>query len=277
MPSGKPGSGPFMLTLCRLAAPVAIRPPQAPQFKPFTFFVSRGRDAGGSEHVLLNMGYFATLAEAQRWGQLLRSSYPQAVATLAPDAHLRQPDSGVPTLKAAQQTPPRRHAPIQNLSLTDTQVLRVLETRRPAPTEDVTTEETAGITLVRPDDTKTRRALKEAVVQGAPVSFAVQLQWSVQPIDLGTVPGLSIFRAYKLYVTQQQREGRSWHCLRLGFFDDAISAKQVAYYVRSTFASVAVVPVTEEETARAEGNRVDLAALADPATLAHAQKAAARS
>ena len=34
------GSGPFILTLCELAAPVAIRPPQSPQLKPFTFFMS---------------------------------------------------------------------------------------------------------------------------------------------------------------------------------------------------------------------------------------------
>ncbi|MGK4455841.1 hypothetical protein, partial [Klebsiella pneumoniae] len=39
--------------------------------------------------------------------------------------------------------------------------------------------------------------------------------------------------------------------LRLGFFSDAISAKQVAYYVRSEFASVAVVPVSPQERTRA--------------------------
>jgi hypothetical protein len=39
--------------------------------------------------------------------------------------------------------------------------------------------------------------------------------------------------------------------LRLGFFSDAISAKQVAHYVRSEFASVAVLPVSPQEKARA--------------------------
>ncbi len=47
------------------------------------------------------------------------------------------------------------------------------------------------------------------------------------------------------------REGRKWYGLRLGFFSDAISAKQVAYYVRSEFASVAVVPVSPAEKGRA--------------------------
>jgi hypothetical protein len=39
--------------------------------------------------------------------------------------------------------------------------------------------------------------------------------------------------------------------LRLGFFSDAVSAKQVAYYVRSDFKTVSVVPVTTIEKERA--------------------------
>jgi hypothetical protein len=39
--------------------------------------------------------------------------------------------------------------------------------------------------------------------------------------------------------------------LRLGFFSDAVSAKQVAYYVRSDFKTVSVVPVTTLEKERA--------------------------
>jgi hypothetical protein len=149
--------------------------------------------------------------------------------------------------------------------LTDTQVIKILETRRVAPAQHSPSDgNSAQISLLRPDDTDTRRALKEAVVQGAPVSFAVQLHWSVQPIDLTSVPSLSIFRAYTLYATEGRRDGRSWFCLRLGFFSDAISAKQVAYYVRSSFASVAVVPVTEQERTRANGTPVDSSALADP-------------
>jgi hypothetical protein len=93
--------------------------------------------------------------------------------------------------------------------------------------------------------------LKEAVVQGAPVSFAVQLHWSAQPIDLSRVPPLAIFKAYTLYATESRRKGRCRYFLRLGFFADPISAKQVAVQVRSTFASAAVVPVVEQEVTRA--------------------------
>jgi hypothetical protein len=137
--------------------------------------------------------------------------------------------------------------------LTDTQVLRYLETRRSDDSSGRGSEESpdASISLLKPDDTGTRRALKEAVNHNAPVSFAVQLQWAVQPVELDKVPPLAIFSAYTLYTVEGSREGRKWYGLRLGFFSDAISAKQVAYYVRSEFASVAVVPVSPQEKIRA--------------------------
>jgi hypothetical protein len=118
--------------------------------------------------------------------------------------------------------------------------------------------------MLKPDDTGTRRALKEAVVNNAPVSFAVQLQWSVQPAELDKVPPLAIFSAYTLYTVEGSRDGRKWYGLRLGFFSDAISAKQVAHYVRSEFASVAVVPVSPQEKGRATDQDVKAATLAAP-------------
>ena len=147
-------------------------------------------------------------------------------------------------------SPPRVTSEASVDPMTDTQVLRMLETRRP---DGQPTEPTVGnnIPLLKPDDTGTRAALKEAVATNAAVSFAVQLQWSVQPVELDKVPPLAIFSAYTLYTVEGSREGRKWFGLRLGFFSDAISAKQVAHYVRSEFASVAVVPVSPQEKARA--------------------------
>ncbi|MGH8180359.1 MAG: hypothetical protein ACRETR_05195, partial [Steroidobacteraceae bacterium] len=143
-------------------------------------------------------------------------------------------------------------------TLTDTQVLHFLEIRRgeevaahPQPVLQADAAAESGISLLKPDDTGTRRALKEAVSHNDPVSFAVQLQWSVQPVELDKVPPLAIFSAYTLYSVEGSREGRKWYGLRLGFFNDAISAKQVAYYVRSEFNSVAVVPVSSQERGRA--------------------------
>ncbi len=240
-----------MLTLCGLAAPVTIRPPQAPQLKPFKFFVGRSRQSDGREQFFLHMGYFATRAEAEKWALVLRRNYPNAAPSLVPRALLQHSDSGVPTL-----------SPVQGQTLTDTQVLSVLEGRVSAHQPAGTSEAAAQISLLRPEDSGTRQIIKEAVVQGAPVSFAVQLLWSVQPIDVASVPSVSIFKLYTLYVTQGRREGRTWYCLRLGFFQDAIAAKQVAHFVRPSFAAVAVVPITEEERTDAAQTRVDLNTLA---------------
>jgi hypothetical protein len=164
---------------------------------------------------------------------------------------------------------PRADSPEES-TLTDTQVLKYLEVRRSDGDErsggrlgeDPTD---ASISLLKPDDTGTRRALKDAVAQNTPVSFAVQLQWAVQPVELDKVPPLAIFSAYTLYTVEGSREGRKWYGLRLGFFSDAISAKQVAYYVRSEFASVAVVPVSPQEKTRAtDEDKKSGAALAFP-------------
>ena len=158
-------------------------------------------------------------------------------------------ETGQTRMMPAPQIP--RVDPNDDPSLTDTQVLRYLETRRGDDARGADEAPGASISLLKPDDTGTRRALKEAVTQNAPVSFAVQLQWAVQPVELDKVPPLAIFSAYTLYTVEGSREGRKWYGLRLGFFSDAISAKQVAYYVRSEFASVAVVPVSPQEKDRA--------------------------
>jgi len=165
--------------------------------------------------------------------------------------------------------PPRATAPESN-SLSDTQVLKMLELRRPEGSEPPPADVAHGsIPMLKPDDTGTRRALKEAVVRNAPVSFAVQLQWSVQPAELDKVPPLAIFSAYTLYTVEGSRDGRKWYGLRLGFFSDAISAKQVAHYVRSEFTSVAVVPVSPQEKGRATDQDGKAATLAAPVARPH--------
>jgi len=160
------------------------------------------------------------------------------------DMHRATPNSAAPPATAtATQAPP---------SLSDTQVMQILEARRTdEPIRGDADNAPSGIPMLRPDDSGTRRALKAAVQGNAAVSFAVQLQWSVQPMALDKVPPLAIFSAYTLYTVEGSREGRAWYGLRLGFFSDAAAAKQVAHYVRSDFASVAVVPVSAQERGRA--------------------------
>jgi len=144
-------------------------------------------------------------------------------------------------------------------------VLNLLDSRGSSSAQEGKSEtDTSHISLLRPEDAATRQKLKEAVVQSAPVSFAVQLQWSEQPIELGKVPSISIFRAYTLYMTEGLSEGRPGNYLRLGFFNDALSAKQVAYFVRSSFPAVAVVPVMEPERHHAGQSPIDPGQLADP-------------
>ena len=164
-----------------------------------------------------------------------------------------------------------RNAPRAEGTLSDTQVLRVLEERRHDDADRSGDGQASNIPLLKPDDTGTRKALRQALASNAPVWFAVQLQWSVQPVELDKVPPLAIFSAYTLYTVEGSREGRHWYGLRLGFFSDAISAKQVAYYVRSEFGSVAVVPVSPEERSRASDDEKGAAAVAAPGVARRAE------
>ena len=160
------------------------------------------------------------------------------------------------TLKPSFRKPPRPTGPGHRANgpsspqgtMTDTQVLKALEKRRTS-TEAVAAEavDSSDVAILPPEDTNTRLVLREAVARNAPVSFAVQLQWSVQPIDAGSAPKHPIFQAYTLYAAEGRRAGRTWFFLRLGFFSDAVSAQQVAHYLRADFASAAVVPVSPEE------------------------------
>lgn len=124
-------------------------------------------------------------------------------------------------------------------------VLRLLESARPATAARMAPPAPPNAVLTR------TKPLPAAPPRVEPALFAVQLLWSVQPIDMGKVPQLAIFSAYTLYGAEGNRDGRRWYGLRLGFFTDAVSAKQVAHYVRSEFTSVSVVPVSVRERARA--------------------------
>src|SRR5688572_22781279 len=73
---------PYMLTLCELARPVSIRAPE--QLKRFRFFTSRTRTADGAERLQLHMGYFESLADADRWANSLRGRYPTVVSARVP-------------------------------------------------------------------------------------------------------------------------------------------------------------------------------------------------
>ncbi len=147
--------------------------------------------------------------------------------------------------------------------LTDTATLRLLEKGNPAKTPAA---DGSGPPSQTPQTVRMRRASASAQAEHPLLAsrsaqspqaakpprdekpwYAVQLVWSVQPIALTHIPQLAIFSAYTLYGAEGNRDGRRWYGLRLGFFTDAVSAKQVAHYVRADFATVSVVPVTARE------------------------------
>jgi hypothetical protein len=165
---------------------------------------------------------------------------------------LAQPPA--PTAAAAAAAVPSVRSTSPGADMSDSQVLRVLEGRSNAAQDRAAagTPDPRDIALLSPQDTQTWRDIKAQIKRDAVVHFAVQLNWSVTPIDLARVPSLAIFNAYTLYKIEGNRDGRKWYGLRLGFFSDAVSAKQVAHYVRSEFAQVAVVPVGVNEREQAK-------------------------
>ena len=125
-----------MLTLCHLATPMAISAPASPALRPFKFFMTRSRGGDGRELFRLHMGYFACFSEAERWAQALRVRYPHAVAARVPHGMVVHAGSeaSVPSLVDGGQSLPtssrRDDQSSASKTLSDTQVLRVLEARR---------------------------------------------------------------------------------------------------------------------------------------------------
>lgn len=191
---------------------------------------------------------------------------PAAPPAHAAPAHATPSAPAAPAAPASRSTvvlPTREELEFELLhggaDATDSQVLRVLE-QRVAPESnapaarraDTLPREARDIPVQRPQDTMTWKEIRQEIAREANVSFALQLVWSPNPIDPATVPALAIFDAYTLYNVEVTRPHAKQYGLRLGFFSDAMSAKQVAAYVRSEFLSVAVVPVTLGERDQAQ-------------------------
>jgi hypothetical protein len=139
--------------------------------------------------------------------------------------------------------------------LNESDVLRVLEEseRTASSSGRFLAPSKAQVRLLTPEDTQTLAALKIDADNDAPPCFAVQLVWSMSPIDVARLPHLAIFDAYTLYNVEGNRDGRKWYGVRLGFFSDPDSATQVANYVRSDYRAVAIVPVALKERDSAGG------------------------
>jgi hypothetical protein len=78
----------WVINLCSLAAPITIPQPRASRLTRFSFFLTHYRENGRRQYRLL-MGYFASVAEAEKWLATLKRVYPQAFISEAPGI---QPD-----------------------------------------------------------------------------------------------------------------------------------------------------------------------------------------
>jgi hypothetical protein len=190
------------------------------------------------------------------------SNVRAAIASLG-DTSTRAPTlSPLPELKPVAR--PNAASVLEAREISDSAALKVLES--PAASTSDSTVNQPRLPATEPS----------AATKAEKTAFAVQLLWSVQPIDILQIPQLAIFSAYTLYGAEGNRDGRRWYGVRLGFFTDAVSAKQVAHYVRSDFSTVSVVPVTvrERERAKLASTRPDatpVAAAAPPAAAAAAE------
>ncbi|MEO8315173.1 MAG: hypothetical protein ABI645_10285 [Pseudomonadota bacterium] len=282
----------FVINLCASTSPMALAQPNVPALKRYTFFVSRQRD-DGRDRFRLHMGYFASQDEAEKLLDAVRDVYPAAwtgpapangaprrgrvavaavvavAATPAPAAVVAAPaiqplpdvldamsnvrdvlasldESPAPRIEAAGDSEP---------GLQENEVLRVLEASAKSVAESgkFLTQPRAQVRLVTSQDTQTLADIQSDADNNAPPCFAVQLVWSVSPIDVARLPHLAIFDAYTLYNVEGNREGRKWYGVRLGFFSDSAAASQVANYVRSDYRAVAIVPVALKEREGAGG------------------------
>lgn len=178
-------------------------------------------------------------------------------------ASLDDTASRAPTLSPLPELKPATEA----REISDSAALQVLESRVDSGSESTVNQPRLTTAEPAPSSRNDKTA------------FAVQLLWSVQPIDITQIPQLAIFSAYTLYGAEGNRDGRRWYGVRLGFFTDAVSAKQVAHYVRSDFSTVSVVPVTarERERARLAATRPDATPVAPAAPVVATAAAEAKS
>ncbi|MBS0375688.1 MAG: hypothetical protein JSR73_14005 [Proteobacteria bacterium] len=230
-----PGGERFVITLVTSSLPMPVKLAAELDFPGFSVFRTRTVE-DGRERFRLHLGYLRSMTEAQTVLAALRTEYPSAMISALPAAPSGSLDD---TLNTA-------------FSLVRGPVAALVPSAAAGAPPTLTPAEVAG-------------AL-------APQRYAVQLEWSLQPIEVARVPRLGIFRAYRLYSVSVTRQGTPEHGLRLGFFKSLDSARQVADYVRHDFRCASVVPVSYREYSRASGlASAEAAAPPPPAAVAPAE------
>jgi hypothetical protein len=230
---GQDGIVLYVINLDSSSLPMSLDVPFQHELVGFTVFRSRSFEQG-RERFRLHLGYFESGQRAAEALSVVRKHYPAAWISAAPESHLGSLDNTVNT----------------EFRMLGTAYARVV-TPADAPTAPapVTAEVAASAVVEEPSLDAANRAPAPAVPP--PQHYAVQLEWSLAPINAAQVPRLAIFAEYYLYTVRMLREGSPQQGLRLGFFTSPDSAFRVAEYVRGEFPGVGVVPVSDREYSRA--------------------------
>jgi hypothetical protein len=276
----EPAAEPLLaITLCSSNAPLPMPTFTDARLRGLALFKSRRREEG-RERFRLHLGYFQTVTEAERVLAVLRPSWPCAFIAAAPEGSLGSLENTAATrftivepLEAASPEPSPEPPPVIPAKVTVLPTVVAppppvavapaavpMPTRAPAPLPVLTSivrTAPASVLELEPEPA----AVPPPVAAPVPVQrYAVQLAFGRTPIDLGGLPDLAIYEGYLLYAIETEPGGRRLYGVRLGFYDDVLSARLVAQYVRSEFRDVTIVPVSEREVARATAARIRLGA-----------------
>ena len=223
----------YVLTLHTSSVPMGMTLAAGLAFPSLSVFRSRAIE-DGRERFRLHLGYFGSVTDAESVLVAVRAHYPSALVTSVPAASSGSLDDTMNTAFTLVRGAVARLVESDDLAVppsAEAAASRDADTAPPSPT--LTPAEVASVM--------------------APQRYAVQLDWSLTPINAAAVPRLGIFRAYSLYAVSVLRQGSPEYGLRLGFYKNLEGARQVADYVRHAFPHASVVPVSFREYTRASG------------------------
>jgi hypothetical protein len=218
------GVGLYVINLESRSMPMTLTVPFRNELVGFTVFRSRSFEHG-RERFRLHLGYFESAQRAEEALTVVRKHYPAASISAPPATNLGSLD---------------------NTLNTEFRLLRSAYARVVTPASPTTVPAPVAAQVV---PSAVVWAVEPAVPP--PQHYAVQLEWSLEPIIAARVPRLAILEEYHLYTVRVLLEGSPQQGLRLGFFTSAEAARQVAEHVRGEFPGVAVVPVSHREYSRA--------------------------
>jgi hypothetical protein len=259
-----------VITLISSTVPIALPVLSAPELSGAAIFRSR-RIEDGRERFRIHIGYFTSAADAEALLPIVRETYPWAFAGPAPQTNLgslddtsksrftivRAPDPAPASLaKAAPPVRPVAAKPAPAAAPARPVAAKPAPAAAPAARVASIPPAMAAAQALRNPVSRSPSQPPKAAAGTPPVlpvaaqRYAVQLLWSKEPIDLSKIPNIGIFAGYLLYAVETEPGRQRMFGVRLGFYDDALSARLVALYVRPAFKGV-VVPVSEREVSMA--------------------------